>query len=144
MSSFSSLFSPISHSSPFFFFFYCFTPITSHRLNYRPSSPTWQAETIPKIKTFLTEIVRGNKRRGRESGRAERKRKGKRSWHIQCLFYFLFFFFSFCSRTECGDLTLSIRPPDKFNHGVPSAKSWLNRNANNRALGPLINGNQED
>lgn len=45
---------------------------------------------------------------------------------------------------ECEDLTLSIRPLDKFNHGVPSAKSWLNRNANNRALGPLINGNQED
>lgn len=45
---------------------------------------------------------------------------------------------------ECEDLTLSIRPLDKFNHDVPSAKSRLNRNANNRALGPLINGNQED
>lgn len=56
----------------------------------------------------------------------------------------LSFFFSRFSRMECEDLTLSIRPLDKFNHGVPSAKSWLNRNANNRALGPLINGNQED
>lgn len=144
-----------SLTSPTLSFFYCFTPITSHRLNYRPSSLAWQAESIPKIKTFLTEIVRGKRGRqekwakGRERtgefaelGRGKEKEgKGKGSWHIQCLFYFLFSHFS---RMECEDLTLSIRPLDKFNHDVPSAKSRLNRNANNRALGPLINGNQED
>lgn len=53
-------------------------------------------------------------------------------------------FFSDFRRVECRDVTLSIKALDKFNHGVPSTKSRLNRNANNRALGPLINGNQED
>lgn len=70
----------------------------------------------------------------------EKEREGKLTHSVSILLSF----FSHFSRTECEDLTLSIRPLDKFNHGVPSAKSWLNRNANNRALGPLINGNQED
>lgn len=50
-------------------------------------------------------------------------------------FSVFFFFFLHFSRKECGDLTLSIRPLDKFNHDVPSTKSRLNRNANNRAMG---------
>ena len=70
----------------------------------------------------------------------EKEREGKLTHPVSILLSF----FSHFSRMECEDLTLSIRPLDKFNHGVPSAKSWLNRNANNRALGPLINGNQED
>lgn len=56
---------------------------------------------------------------------------------------FLFLVHFHFRRVECEDLTLSIRTGDKFNHGAPSTKSWLNRNANNRAPGPLINANQE-
>lgn len=84
-------------------------------------------------------------------GEEEEKEKEERLTHpLSVLLSFLSLFFFFFtplprfSGTECGDLTLSVRPRDKFNHGVPSAKSRLNRNANNRALGPLINGNQED
>lgn len=66
----------------------------------------------------------------------------------RCFFFFSPFLFLSLThfhfrRVECEDLTLSIRTGDKFNHGAPSTKSWLNRNANNRAPGPLINANQE-
>lgn len=87
--------------------------------------------------------------RGGEEKEKEKEKEERLTHPASVLLSSSFFFSSSLpsprfSGTECGDLTLSVRPRDKFNHGVPSAKSWLNRNANNRALGPLINGNQED
>ena len=80
------------------------------------------------------EIVReaGGRRGGSLVGE-EKERKGKLTHPVSILLSL----FSYSSRKECEDLTLSIKPLDKFNHGVPSAKSWLNRNANNGARGLL-------
>lgn len=137
-------------------FFYCFTPFTSH-LPVRASSRLHDRQNLSLKLKHSWPIRYDKRRRERENAKEKKKKDGLRMREVErdssqsssgvrriadsrfCFSLSLFHF----RRVECEDLTLSIRTGDKFNHRAPSTKSWLNRNANNRAPGPLINANHE-